>query len=227
MNMPHLFFGVVEGDEVLFDEHETRHMKVVRVKPGDVVNVTDGLGGFYLCEISTVGKRESRGKVLEKREVIEKEKGELSVVVPHARWERMRFLVEKCVELGVDEIVFYRFERSQMEHGMEKIEMVVRDAAKQCVRYVFPKLRRVDSLEEFADENTLVLELGAPTSLLEVPLERECVRLVVGPEGGFSEREKEFLSKRTLFVSLGKKILRFETAALLAVGYVALKKGKI
>ena len=76
------------------------------------------------------------------------------------------------------------------------------------------------------NEKTIALDPDAPVSLLETDVSGS-ITIVVGPEGGFSDREKELLRSKTIMVNLGKKILRFETAAILTVGYIALRKQKI
>jgi len=148
----------------------------------------------------------------------------LKVVVPIGRWERTRLLIEKCVELGADEILLYRFERSQHSVSLEKSLLVVREAAKQCRRYLFPKVKMVENLD--FDEKAITLDPDGSVNLLEMDVSGS-ITIVVGPEGGFSEREKELLKQRTILVNLGRKILRFETAAILTVGYIALRKQKI
>lgn len=124
----------------------------------------------------------------------------------------------------MDEIFFHKFERSQHEISLDKTKIVVRESAKQCRRYLFPKVSFLEKLE--LSGNVITLDLDASQNLLDVNLEGS-ITVVVGPEGGFSEKERELLRSSTTVVSLGKKILRFETAAILTVGYIALKKQKI
>lgn len=124
----------------------------------------------------------------------------------------------------MDEIFFHKFERSQHEISLDKAKIVVREAAKQCKRYLFPKVSFLEKLE--FSGNVITLDLDASQNLLDANLEGS-ITVVVGPEGGFSEKERELLRSSTTIVSLGKKILRFETAAILTVGYIALKKQKI
>jgi 16S rRNA (uracil1498-N3)-methyltransferase len=222
--MPHLFYGTPRNGEIVFDEREAHHMRVVRLKEGETVETTDGEGFSYTCVLTRLKKSEAVAKILKIEKKEEEPSEKLKVIVPVGRWERTRLLIEKCVELGVDEILLHRFERSQHDISLEKSLLVVREAAKQCRRYLFPKVKMVEDLD--FDEKTITLDPDGSINLLEMDVSGS-ITIVVGPEGGFSEREKELLKQRTILVNLGKKILRFETAAILTVGYIALRKQKI
>ncbi|ACM23387.1 16S rRNA (uracil(1498)-N(3))-methyltransferase [Thermotoga neapolitana] len=222
--MPHLFYGTPRNGEIVFDEREAHHMRVVRLKEGETVETTDGEGFSYTCVLTRLKKSEAVAKILKIEKKEEEPSEKLKVVVPIGRWERTRLLIEKCVELGADEILLYRFERSQHSVSLEKSLLVVREAAKQCRRYLFPKVKMVENLD--FDEKAITLDPDGSVNLLEMDVSGS-ITIVVGPEGGFSEREKELLKQRTILVNLGRKILRFETAAILTVGYIALRKQKI
>ncbi|MCD6552287.1 16S rRNA (uracil(1498)-N(3))-methyltransferase [Thermotoga sp.] len=222
--MPHLFYGTPQNGEVIFDEREAHHMRVVRLKEGQTIEATDGEGFSYTCVLIRLKKNEAIARILKTEKKEEESSEKLRVIVPVGRWERTRLLIEKCVELGVDEMLFHRFERSQHTINLEKAGVVVREAAKQCRRYLFPKVKMMEELN--FNEKTIALDPDAPVSLLETDVSGS-ITIVVGPEGGFSDREKELLRSKTIMVNLGKKILRFETAAILTVGYIALRKQKI
>lgn len=222
--MPHLFYGTPRNGEIVFDEREAHHMRVVRLKEGETVEATDGEGFSYTCVLTRLKKSEAVAKILKTEKKEEEPSEKLKVIVPIGRWERTRLLIEKCVELGADEILLYRFERSQHSVSLEKSLLVVREAAKQCRRYLFPKVKMVENLD--FDEKAITLDPDGSVNLLEMDVSGS-ITIVVGPEGGFSEREKELLKQRTILVNLGRKILRFETAAILTVGYIALRKQKI
>ncbi|PLV56359.1 16S rRNA (uracil(1498)-N(3))-methyltransferase [Thermotoga sp. SG1] len=222
--MPHLFYGTPRNGEIVFDEREAHHMRVVRLKEGETVEATDGEGFSYTCVLIELKKSKATAKILKTEKKEEEPSEKLKVIVPVGRWERTRLLIEKCVELGVDEILLYRFERSQHSVSLEKSLLVVREAAKQCRRFLFPKVKMMENLD--FDEKVITLDPDGSVNLLEMDVSGS-ITIVVGPEGGFSEREKELLKKRTILVNLGRKILRFETAAILTVGYIALRKQKI
>ena len=225
--MPNLFFGKLENEKIVLDEDETKHIKVTRVKEGDTIEITDGKGVRYVCIVEKIKKREVICGILEKHIVERDSENKLLAVIPMGRWERLRFLIEKCVELGVDIIVVHRFKRSQRIYSFEKIFNVVKEASKQCKRYLFPRIRISEDLNKILEENVNYYALDPSGKSIDSIDFQGNVGIITGPEGGFDEEEKTFLSRRTIFISLGKKILRFETASIIAIGFIALKKKKI
>ncbi len=229
--MPNVFFGKPKGGMMEFDDHETEHLKVVRAKEGQSVEVTDGNGILYKVILRKIGRRKSYGDIIEAHRVESAPKTFLSIYIASSNWERLRWLVEKSVELGADKIVIFKSERSKRDYTKKrkKIELVIRDASKQCRKYVFPRLELHSSVEllNFSEGEILLLDrLGESLKELELNLESG-VGIIVGPESGFSDSEKEHLSKRARIVSLGKKILRFETAGLVALSLMAFRMEKI
>ncbi|QTA37130.1 16S rRNA (uracil(1498)-N(3))-methyltransferase [Thermosipho ferrireducens] len=226
--MPNIFFGNTKYDIIYFDKHETEHLKVLRIKLDDIVECTDGKGNLYKVKIKKIGKKESFGEIVESKYVGNKVNIKLTFFAPAGRWERLRWLLEKSVELGVDKIYIMHTEYSNRKYfeKMEKINLVVRDSCKQCVRYVFPEVRAISFSEvtKFAPKSTFYLDFNGKRFPEQFTGD---VGLIVGPEGGFSSQEKEILQSRYIPVSLGDKVLRYETAALLGLGMLAYKLSKI
>ena len=225
--MPNLFFGKEKEGKIVLDEDETKHLRVVRIEEGDTVEVTDGEGMRYVCIVEEIRKKETICKILERYEVEREGEDKLIAVVPAGRWERLRLLIEKCVELGVDTLIVHRFKRSQRSYSFEKIFNIVKEASKQCRRYLFPKIEISESLDEILKEGVKYYTLDPSGENIDsIDFEGD-IGIITGPEGGFDEKERSFLRKKTTFISLGRKILRFETASILAIGFIALKKKKI
>ncbi len=229
--MPNVFFGKPKGDMMEFDDHETEHLKVVRAEEGQSIEVTDGKGILYKVILRKLGKKRSYGDIIEAHRMERLPEPLLSLYIASSNWERLRFLVEKAVELGVDKIVIFKAERSKRDYSKKrkKLELVIRDSAKQCVKYLFPKLELRSSVFnlETPEGEIIVLDRDG-VNFREVKIElKNGVGIVVGPEAGFTEREQDFLSKRGRRVSLGRKILRFETAGLVALSLLAFEMGKI
>ncbi len=229
--MPNVFFGKPKGDMMEFDDHETEHLKVVRAEEGQSIEVTDGKGILYKVILRKLGKKRSYGDIIEAHRMERLPESLLSLYIASSNWERLRFLVEKAVELGVDKIVIFKAERSKRDYSKKrkKLELVIRDSAKQCVKYLFPKLELRSSVFnlETPEGEIIVLDRDG-VNFREAKIElKNGVGIVVGPEAGFTEREQDFLSKRGRRVSLGRKILRFETAGLVALSLLAFEMGKI
>ena len=223
---PHIQDGLlkIEGDEV-------KHIrKVLRLKAGDEILVFDGSGKEFEGTIV----EEGRSSVTVKVQGIFSSKGDSSLEVTLAqsllKGEKMDYLIQKATELGVKEIIpFFSsrsvplLEKSRRPNRHHRWEKIAVEASKQCGRGVVPK---IESLQDYSgmlraastDHLRLILWEGDGIKLKEV-LERSGEKtkifFVIGPEGGFSQDEVD-KAKRAGFVAvtLGKRILRAETASL-------------
>ncbi len=225
--MPNLFYAKIDGELAIFDDHESTHMKVTRIKGKSIIEATDGNGHRLKVVIEKVGKDESFGKILRIEKVVEP-KGRLVLFAPSGRWERLRWGIEKAVELGVDEIYVFNNERASRHYDdkQDKLELVVRDACKQCIRYDFPIIRPIEFLEIFslAPKNTFILDFSGKSFPTRISTN---VGIIAGPEGGFTKIELDKLKEAFPTIRLGKKVLRFETAIILSLGFFSYRMKKI
>jgi 16S rRNA (uracil1498-N3)-methyltransferase len=223
---PHIQDGLlkIEGDEV-------KHIrKVLRLKAGDEILVFDGSGKEFEGTIV----EEGRSSVMVKVQGIFSSKGDSSLEVTLAqsllKGEKMDYLIQKATELGVKEIIpFFSsrsvplLEKSRRPNRHHRWEKIAAEASKQCGRGVVPK---IESLQDYSgmlraastDHLRLILwERGGIKlkEVLERSGEKTNIFFVIGPEGGFSPDEVD-KAKRAGFVAvtLGKRILRAETASL-------------
>lgn len=211
------------------DPEELRHLRALRLRPGERVALTNGRGVLVVAELEQVSSRPPRAlfRVLDPLP-----DDELPVSVGLAlgilqEGERLECAVEKAVELGVREIVLLRTERTQpVALRRERLQAKVRAAVKQARRAWFPTLYGPMTVEECCRQlfphyprRLVAHEGGEPFwGHPHVP-----TLVLVGPEGGWSPQELElFGSHGALFWSLGTQRLRSETAAVLTVGIVGL-----
>ena len=159
--------------------------------------------------------------------------------------DKLEMILQKAVEIGVSEIVLFESDFSQMKHQLrvDRLEKIMVEAAEQSERAIVPQLKSQGNLSAFlkkADAAELAnlrvaMERGeniesAKTVLLEaaenktsVPTKSAGVAILIGPEGGFSDDEKTLFDELKLRqFSLGKRILRMETAAVISLGLAAL-----
>ena len=227
----------IEGDEV-------KHIrKVLRLKAGDEIIVFDGLGKEFEGAIV----EEGLSSVVIKIQNIFSSKRDSPLEVTLAqsllKGEKMDYLIQKATELGVKEIIPFFSSRSvpllekskklKRHHRWEKIAI---EASKQCGRGVVPK---IESLQDYSD----MLQTDSPDSLRLILWEKEGIKLkeilerlkekkkiffIIGPEGGFSQLEVDE-AKKTGFipVTLGRRILRAETASLCFLSILQYEKGDI
>ena len=228
------FSGELVPDVIELLGGEAQHLsRVLRKQAGQRVMLFDGRGTEAEAEIVEVAKRSVRLQVLA---VGSAERGcavglELATAVP--KGDRLRWLVEKATELGVARITPMRCERSVVDPGagkLEKMRQVVIEACKQCGRN---RLMEIGEVVPFAEclrgdgHRLLADRQGFRTS---VESERfagaECVRVIVGPEGGFTSEETDLARAAGVErVSFGRHILRIETAGVAAAAWFAAQGG--
>ena len=217
----------------LSSEHAHYLKNVLRKKTGDYLRVFNGSDGEWLARIEEIGKK-SCDIALEKclREQGSK-KPSLHLYFSPIKKQRMDFLIEKSVELGVTDLHPVLMERSVMRKiNQERIEAQIIEAAEQCERLDIPKLHALANFAKAIVDYDLNANLYAC-------LERESganpissyvmsgdVAFIIGPEGGFSDNEKESLmtNNNVMLIGLGKEILRAETAAIACLSYAVLSQ---
>lgn len=133
--------------------------------------------------------------------------------------ERLRFLIEKATEIGVTHFLPLQTDHTQGRFDERKAKLWSVEAVEQCERLDIPQFFSVQSLENLLTLDVqwaVALERSSSSSYAQ-----KVNGLIIGPEGGFSEREKNEIHKRNLScVSLGQNILRAETAALVGLFYI-------
>jgi len=225
----------IEGDEV-------KHIqKVLRLKAGDEIVLFDGLGKEFEGTII----KEGRSSVVVKIERILSSKGdslfEVTLAQSLLKGEKMDFLIQKATELGVKEIIpFFSsrsvplLEKSRRLKRHLRWEKIAVEASKQCGRAVVPK---IESLQDYSDmlraasTNSLRLILWEGDGMrlkevLERSREKTKIFFVIGPEGGFSQEEVEKARKAGFVtVTLGRRILRAETASLCLLSILQYERG--
>lgn len=218
---------------VEFGPAQARQMtQVLRLRPGDDVQVFDGTGREIVAALATATPRRARARIL--REVPRTAPPALSITLAQVmpRGGAMDLVVGKATELGVSKIVPLEAERSVRRATARgpRWRRIVQEAAEQCGRPDLPELAPILSLEEFLRRHPGGIPLVACESAEgSRPLVLVCqdlrhvtrLTLLVGGEGGFSPGELERLRVHgARLASLGPRLLRAETAALAALTIV-------
>jgi 16S rRNA (uracil1498-N3)-methyltransferase len=201
---------------------EAKHIsKVMRFSEGDEIRVTDGRGSDFACKVDQVSKNEVLAVIQQKKSEERKKPYLILCMGIIKKRDRLEFAVEKSVELGIDEIVLFRGVYSQKENVREdRLNAAALSAMKQSLRFWLPEIRVAKSLEEALSslrKNCTVIAADETKEVQEYTLPKTgCCMLVVGPEGGFSEKERNVLKTCSArYCSLGKKRLRTETACMI------------
>jgi len=206
------------------DEHHYLG-RVRRARPGDTLELLDGAGKRARASIVQIGDAETIVRI-ETIEDVEDLPPRVRVLVPPIKGDRMDTCIEKLVEVGADEIVVWPAARAVVKlDGARRtsrtahLEAIAQAAARQCGRARAPRVVASDSLASAIAGLAgarVVLDPGAERAAF--PLAAE-VTVVSGPEGGFAANEREALADFTA-IGLGPRVLRAETAPVIAVALV-------
>ncbi|MEA1884788.1 MAG: RsmE family RNA methyltransferase [Thermotogota bacterium] len=218
----------IENDKAFFDAHETGHLRVMKKKEGEEISFTDGVGNVYKGIITALKKNEAIIQIIKKTKDSSREfRNYIEITAGLSRWNRLSILIEKAVELGVKRINLVHCERSNYHKvNMEKVAKTARKALKQCGGTIMPEFRSLGSPKEAYTEGVVPVLLNPRANVhVNAVSFPQKTNVFIGPEGGFSEKELDeirSISPETLEITLGKRILRLETAAIVVIGYVSL-----
>lgn len=220
------------GDVLPIEDKQLHYLRnVMRKNIGDSLRIFNGRDGEFLVEIIELKKNKGSFEVKEQK--LEQPDASSDIWAVASVIKRADIQVEKACELGATRFVPVKTDKTVVHKiKAEKLQAIAIEASEQCERL---EVMSVDSsiadLEELVKNNSdrkfiLCLERSNPTSILYVADEfsDEKLAVVVGPEGGFSEEEVSKLEcyDNVCFASLGKNILRAETALITALSAVQL-----
>ena len=217
----HAFVADLDAPEL--DPADRHHLeRVLRLRPGDEITVSDGRGGWRTCRLGPPGLEPLDGVRHDPRP-----SPEIAVAFALVKGERPEWAVQKLTELGVDRIVPFAAARSVVRgegeraaRQAERLRRVAREAAMQCRRTWLPEVEDVMTFDEVAARPGAVLadREGTPPSLPGGPV-------LVGPEGGWSDEER---AREIPRMALGEHVMRAETAAVAAAAVLgALRAGLV
>lgn len=247
MKEQHIFFAPDIATTCELPEEESGHaVKVLRMKEGMAIDITDGKGMFYEAEIVLADKKHTRVQILNRQEVDKTWRGSIHLAVaPTKNMSRIEWLCEKATEIGLDAVTLLHCDYSERHHaGADRLERILISAMKQSQKALLPTLTGLTPFKEFVDtpfpgqrfiahcyddasisgkENS-ALERTLPF-LGDVADSDSPAQVLIGPEGDFSIAEVRYALEHGFTpVNLGKSRLRTETAALVAVHILNLKK---
>ena len=224
------------GNTILPESDSGHAVRVLRMREGDKIEAVDGRGTLYRCTLIDAHPKRAMVRVDESVEIPVPWTGMITVAIaPTKHNDRMEWLVEKLVEIGIDRIVPLRCRHSERkEINVERLEKIAVSAMKQSLKAVMPVIDPMTPFNEFIAEcnNKAEAHQDAPLqrfiaycdpSIPRKLLAREYqpgynAIILIGPEGDFSPEEiRSALDSGWMPVSLGDNRLRTETAALVAV----------
>lgn len=221
-----------KNQALVFDKEESRHIvKVLRKSVGSILNITNGLGKFFISKIVVANPNKCSVLLTEVTEQAPLPYQLHLAVAPTKLNDRYEWFLEKATEIGITEItpVFCKHsERTKIKP--ERYEKILQSAMKQSLKAYLPKLNKAVSFSEFialqsqnsAQKYIAHCAEGEKNSLKAVIKPKDDVLVLIGPEGDFASSEIELaLQHHFVPVSLGESRLRTETAAIVACHSVA------
>ena len=216
----------IEGMEYILSPEESKHcVRVLRFVEGEPVALVDGKGNWYQGEIERADVKGCKVRILEKRIDEGKRPFRLHLAIaPTKNLDRMEWMLEKCTEIGIDEITMLCTEHSERKVVKEeRLEKVLIAAMKQSLKAHLPKLNPMISFKEFVKNRTescrciAHCHAGEKKRLDEIYLPGDDVLILIGPEGDFSPQEVEWAEHAGFIpITLGTSRLRTETAGIVA-----------
>lgn len=232
----------IQPDFLVLTGENARHAKVLRLKNGEDVLVCDGQGHECLCTVSDVSEGQI-SLVVRHRQASETEAAvRVSVYMAFPKGDKLEHVIQKATELGVYEIVAFpsarcvsRPDEKSLKKKLERWQKIAASAAEQSGRGLIPQVLVLPSyaqaLERAAQADKAILFYeNEDAQTLRMSLEESkwnTVSLLTGPEGGLEQSEVEKAREAGLEVcTLGKRILRCETAPLCALSAVMYQAGE-
>ena len=240
--MPRFFTETINESKGIISGDDAKHIaKVLRMHAGEKLVACDCQGYDYDCVIVSLSDKEVELSV--ERKYPSETESSVSVTLYQAmpKSDKMELIIQKAVELGVSAIVPVQTKRcvsrpdaKSMAKKLERYNRIALEAAKQCGRgripQVLPMLDFADAIKAMKEDQRAFLFYENSTSSFRKELEQgvNSVSIMVGAEGGFEEEEvQKALDLGIASLSLGKRILRCETAPLAALSIIMYETGNM
>lgn len=230
----------IENNVIKVIGEDVNHIaNVLRMRKNDEIQLCNqDTGENYLAIITNIFKDCVECEIKEKIEKTTESNVHITLFQGIPKFEKMELIIQKCTEIGVKNIVPVMMERTVVKlddkvanKKLERWQKIAEIAAKQSMRDCIPNVENMIKIKEIdtskfdivlvAYENEEHNMLKTELNKLKITGREYNIAIVVGPEGGISEKEIDILKeKNAMFVSLGKRILRTETAGLVMVGNI-------
>lgn len=226
LEQPLFFHPEINERGFTLSEEESRHIvSSLRRKEGDTLFITDGRGKLLKCTLASAHPKKAGVEVVEIQHFKRSPIFRRIAISPPKAGERLDWMLEKAVEIGVDEIMFLETRYSERDKlNLDRLQKIAISAMKQSKQVYLPALRGMVKWPAFMKEelsgSKLIAHLRADTISMNTALSTQSleVTILIGPEGDFSEEEVEQAEQKGFrSISLGSNVLRTETAAIYAL----------
>lgn len=239
--MQKLFVENISDEKIILDGESARHIaKSLRMRVGDVICVADGGGEDYGCQIEEITKEEVVLKVCYKQVCESEPSCKVTIYQGVPKSTKLEDIIQKCVELGVTEIVptltkrcVSRPDDKSAGKKNQRYQKIALEAAQQSGRGIVPKIENMKTLKQALAEDESEVKIvffeGGGKKLTDIiDKNTKSVSIFIGPEGGFEEAEVEQIeSAGGVRATLGKRILRTQTAPVAGLTAIMLLTGNL
>ncbi|MBL7922486.1 MAG: 16S rRNA (uracil(1498)-N(3))-methyltransferase [Bacteroidia bacterium] len=219
-----IFIALVQDKVAILTSEESWHCaKVLRKKAGDNIQLIDGKGNYYDAVLELVTDKKCTANITSGPVLQLKRNYYLHLAIaPTKQIDRIEWMIEKAVEIGIDEISFINCKNSERTViKAERIHKIVESAVKQSLQAYLPKVNGLISFKEIINASKEDQRLIAhcydseKENLKQINFKSKSTLILIGPEGDFSKEEVDIaLSNKFKAVSFGQNRLRTETAGL-------------
>ncbi|MBR4744448.1 MAG: 16S rRNA (uracil(1498)-N(3))-methyltransferase [Oscillospiraceae bacterium] len=232
------------GGVAYLSSSDSEHLRSLRIRNGEVFTVCDGNGTDYSCVLTRSDRDGAEAKILGTSPSVGEPSVQVTLFMAYAKGDKNEHVVQKAVELGARGVILFpsrrcvaRPEGSALAKRILRLSRIAEEAAKQCGRGAVPTVTALDSFEEAVERASMTdvplfcyeneTDAGLKAALDACPGART-VSVMCGPEGGFDPAEAGLAVERGMrSVTLGKRILRCETAPLAALTAVMFHTGEL
>ena len=242
--MPRFFMAGtnIRGGMAIIRGRDAEHVRVLRLRPGEDLIICDAQGTDYKCRLVSADPEQVEAEVIEVVPCPAEPSVAVTVLCGLPKGDRTDYIIQKCVEAGAGEIVFFLSNRcvarpEAPEKKLERWQRIAEEAAKQSGRGIIPTVSWAGEFAEalnIANQKELKIflyetgEREGLDSVLEANKGAKSVALMTGPEGGFAPFEADLARIVGLHVcSMGERILRCETAPVVATTAVMYATGNL
>jgi 16S rRNA (uracil1498-N3)-methyltransferase len=206
-------------------------VKVLRKKQGDIIQITDGIGGWYKCAVSDPDPKACKFDIIKEQKEYNKAKRKIYIAIsPTKNADRIEYFIEKSIEIGVSGIFFLKTQNTYPKKiNLERFRKIAVSAMKQSLKAYVPFLSDYIEFSDFLKNHTefeqkLIAHLAEDAMNIMTLEMKDEILVLIGPEGDFSKSEIE-MAKESGFknITLGQNRLRTETAGVLIASILNLK----
>ncbi|MFY8022346.1 MAG: 16S rRNA (uracil(1498)-N(3))-methyltransferase [Bacteroidia bacterium] len=235
MSQSLFFHSDLSNSSIVLPEEESKHLvRVLRKQKGDLIQLIDGKGHMAIARIEEDHPKKTQLLLIEIQEKVRSRNYHIELAIaPTKNMDRIEWMLEKCCEIGLDAIHFIHCDNSERSKiNQERLEKICISAIKQSKQFHLPEIHALIDFKSFISKyksgdmsKYIAWCESEQSSFLAQDLAKnspERILFLIGPEGDFSPAEIQ-LAKTNGFkdVSLGKNILRTETAGLFVCSLAA------